>query len=58
MTSARTKAAMAAAAFVANALPIVRKLQAGGTMMTRALAAALSDRGIRTARGGVGSDRA
>ena len=39
-------------AFAANALPIVREMQAKGLTTTRALAAALNDRGVRTARGG------
>jgi hypothetical protein len=32
--------------------PVVRELQAAGTTTTRAIAAALNARGIRTARGG------
>jgi DNA invertase Pin-like site-specific DNA recombinase len=36
----------------ANVLPIVRELQASGLRTTRAIAAALNARGVRTARGG------
>ena len=39
-------------AFAANVLPIVRELQASGLTTSRALAAALNNRGVRTARGG------
>jgi DNA invertase Pin-like site-specific DNA recombinase len=39
-------------AFAANVLPIVRQIQAGGAITARAIAAALNDRGVRTARGG------
>ncbi len=42
----------AADAFAANVLPVVRDLQAAGITTTRAIAAALNARGIRTARGG------
>ncbi len=38
--------------FAANVLPIVRQIQAAGATSTRAIAAALNARGIRTARGG------
>lgn len=43
---------MAADAFAANVLPIVRQIQAAGATTHRAVAAALNARGIRTARGG------
>lgn len=46
-----TEANRAAAAFVAGVLPIVRQIQTAGTTTSRALAAALSARGIRTIRG-------
>jgi DNA invertase Pin-like site-specific DNA recombinase len=39
-------------AFAANVLPIVRQIQATGAATPRAIAAALNDRGVRTARGG------
>lgn len=42
----------AADAFAANVLPIVRQIQAGGATTLRAIAQALNDRGVRTARGG------
>jgi DNA invertase Pin-like site-specific DNA recombinase len=42
----------AADAFAANVLPIVRQMQANGVTNHRSIAAALNDRGIRTARGG------
>jgi DNA invertase Pin-like site-specific DNA recombinase len=42
----------AADAFAANVLPIVRQIEAGGATTHRAIAAALNDRGVRTARGG------
>jgi hypothetical protein len=42
----------AADAFAANVLPIVREMRASGITTMRALAAALNDRGIRTARDG------
>ena len=38
--------------FAANVLPIVQQIQASGATTTRAIAAALNARGIRTARGG------
>jgi hypothetical protein len=41
----------AADAFAANVLPIVRQIQAAGATTFRAIAAALNDRGVRTARG-------
>ena len=43
-------------AFAANVLPIVRQIQAAGATTFRALAAALNDRGVRTARGGAWHD--
>ena len=42
----------AADGFAANALPLVRQLQAAGVTTVRAIAEALNARGIRTARGG------
>jgi len=42
----------AADAFAANVLPIVHQLQAAGVTGFRAIARALNDRGVRTARGG------
>jgi DNA invertase Pin-like site-specific DNA recombinase len=42
----------AADAFAANVLPIVRQIQASGATTYRAIAAALNNRGVRTARGG------
>jgi DNA invertase Pin-like site-specific DNA recombinase len=43
----------AADPFAANVLlPIVRQIQAAGATTFRAIAAALNDRGVRTARGG------
>jgi DNA invertase Pin-like site-specific DNA recombinase len=39
-------------AFAANVLPIVRQIQAAGAATPRAIATALNDRGVRTARGG------
>jgi DNA invertase Pin-like site-specific DNA recombinase len=42
----------AADAFAANVLPIVRQIQATGATTYRAIAQALNDRGVRTARGG------
>jgi DNA invertase Pin-like site-specific DNA recombinase len=38
--------------FAANVLPIVREIQAAGVLTSRAIAQALNDRGVRTARGG------
>jgi DNA invertase Pin-like site-specific DNA recombinase len=46
----------AADAFAANVLPIVRQIQAAGATTSRAIAAALNDRGVRTARGGAWHD--
>jgi DNA invertase Pin-like site-specific DNA recombinase len=46
----------AADAFAANVLPIVRQIQATGATTLRAIAAALNDRGVRTARGGAWHD--
>ena len=43
-------------AFAANILPVVRQIQASGAATTRAIAAALNARGIRTARGGAWHD--
>jgi DNA invertase Pin-like site-specific DNA recombinase len=42
----------AADAFAANVLPIVRQIQAAGAATHRAIAQALNDRGVPTARGG------
>lgn len=42
----------AAEAFASNVLPIVRQIQAAGATTHRAIAQALNDRGVRTARGG------
>jgi AcrR family transcriptional regulator len=42
----------AADAFASNVLPIVRQIQAAGATTHRAIAQALNDRGVRTARGG------
>lgn len=42
----------AADAFASNVLPIVRQIQATGATTHRAIAQALNDRGVRTARGG------
>ena len=39
-------------AFAANVLPNVRQIQATGARTARAVATALNDRGVRTARGG------
>jgi DNA invertase Pin-like site-specific DNA recombinase len=56
LAAAQKRAAAAsragADAFAANVLPVVRELQATGLTTSRALAAALNDRGVRTARGG------
>jgi DNA invertase Pin-like site-specific DNA recombinase len=41
----------AADAFASNVLPIVRQIQATGATTHRAVAQALNDRGVRTARG-------
>jgi DNA invertase Pin-like site-specific DNA recombinase len=46
----------AADAFAANVLPIVRQIQAAGAITYRAIAAALNNRGVRTARGGAWHD--
>jgi DNA invertase Pin-like site-specific DNA recombinase len=43
-------------AFAANVLPIVRQIQASGAATPRAIATALNDRGVRTARGGIWHD--
>jgi DNA invertase Pin-like site-specific DNA recombinase len=42
----------AADAFAANVVPIVRQIEASGVKGSRAIAAALNARGVRTARGG------
>jgi DNA invertase Pin-like site-specific DNA recombinase len=42
----------AADVFAANVLPVVRQLQAAGATTPRAIAAALNERRVRTARGG------
>jgi hypothetical protein len=39
-------------AFAANVLPIVRQIQTAGATTARAIAKALNERGVRTARGG------
>ncbi|MBP0111059.1 recombinase family protein [Bradyrhizobium vignae] len=46
----------AADAFAANVMPIVRQIQATGVTTYRAIAQALNDRGVRTARGGLWHD--
>ena len=46
----------AADAFAANVLPIVRQIQSTGATTFRAIAEALNDRGVRTARGGAWHD--
>src|SRR5271156_6244766 len=43
-------------AFAANVLPIVHQIQAAGATTFRAIAAAMNDRGVRTARGGAWHD--
>jgi DNA invertase Pin-like site-specific DNA recombinase len=48
----RTVQVEAAAAFAANILPIIEALRATGLRDLRGLAAALNNRGVRTARGG------
>jgi DNA invertase Pin-like site-specific DNA recombinase len=40
-------------AFAANVLPIIRRIEATGTSGSRAIAAALNERRVRTARGGM-----
>jgi DNA invertase Pin-like site-specific DNA recombinase len=42
----------AADAFAANVLPVLRQIEASGIRGSRAIAAALNARGVRTARGG------
>jgi DNA invertase Pin-like site-specific DNA recombinase len=42
----------AAESFAANVLPVVQQIQAAGARTHRAIAQALNDRGVRTARGG------
>lgn len=42
----------AADTFATNVLPVVRQIQAGGIASLQAIATALNERGIRTARGG------
>ncbi|WP_342112184.1 recombinase family protein [Methylobacterium sp. SI9] len=44
--------ARAAAAFAANVLPVIANIQAAGVSSLRAVAAALNERGVTTARGG------
>ncbi|MCJ2011084.1 recombinase family protein [Methylobacterium sp. J-076] len=44
--------ARAAAAFAANVLPVITSIQAAGVSSLRAVAAALNERGVTTARGG------
>jgi DNA invertase Pin-like site-specific DNA recombinase len=46
----------AADTFAANVLPIVRQIQASGVTTLRTIAAALNNRGVRTARGGMWHD--
>jgi Recombinase len=46
----------AADAFAANVLPVVRQIQAAGATTFRAIADALNNRGVRTARGGAWHD--
>jgi DNA invertase Pin-like site-specific DNA recombinase len=46
----------AADAFAANVLPTLRQIQASGATTFRAIAAALNNRGVRTARGGLWHD--
>jgi DNA invertase Pin-like site-specific DNA recombinase len=43
-------------AFAANVLPVVRQIQASGVTTFRAIADALNNRGVRTARGGAWHD--
>jgi DNA invertase Pin-like site-specific DNA recombinase len=43
---------VAADTFAANVLPVVRQIAASGVKGSRAIAAALNTRGVRTARGG------
>lgn len=56
LPEARAKAACAnralAASFVANVMPVIRQIEATGATSYRAIAAALNERGARTARGG------
>jgi DNA invertase Pin-like site-specific DNA recombinase len=42
--------------FAANVLPIILQIQAAGATTYRAIALALNDRGVRTARGGIWHD--
>lgn len=46
----------AADAFASNVLPIIRQIQTTGATTNRAIATALNDRGVRTARGGLWHD--
>lgn len=61
MIADRTRVALAqkkakdADASTANVPPIARQLQAAGVTSSRAIAKALNDRGVRTARGGEGT---
>jgi DNA invertase Pin-like site-specific DNA recombinase len=56
LSEAQSKGAAAnragAEAFAANVLPIIRQIQAAGITTSRAIAAALNARGVRTDRGG------
>lgn len=56
LPEARIKAAGStrrlAASFAANVLPVIHQIEATGATSYRAIAAALNDRGVRTARGG------
>lgn len=56
LAEARAKAAGSnralAASFAANVLPVIKQIEATGATSYRAIAAALNERGVRTARGG------
>lgn len=56
LPEARAKAVRAnralAASFAANVFPVIGQIEAAGTTSYRAIAAALNDRGVKTARGG------
>jgi hypothetical protein len=43
---------LAAETFAANVLPLIREIQAAGAQSLRAIAAELTRRSVRTARGG------